>query len=308
MRVELVTQGASDVLGHVRRIGRVDVGQPVDGVVELGFLEGRFGKGRIIHTVHYPRPLRQERALFPIRDVNPTRTLPIISIAIIVANLLVWFLWQPQTTDADAVEFAYERAAIACELTTGEALSPSEIDTGMCRNDGAAGLFEDKNVWLAAVVSMFLHGGLFHLVSNMWFLWIFGNNVEEAFGRIPFLALYFATGLLATATFVVLNPDSTIPLVGASGAIAGVLGAYLVLFPTHRILSLFTVFFVPVPAVIFLGIWFFSQFGLQGEGVAWQAHAGGFIAGVLITLPLRSLLLRRVRQLHQPQSVMFGFR
>ncbi len=106
--------------------------------------------------------------------------------------------------------------------------------------------------------------------------------------------------MIATAAFVAGNPDSTIPLVGASGAIAGVLGAYLVLFPKHRVLSWFMFLFVPVPAIIFLGIWLLSQFGLQSDGVAWEAHAGGFIAGMLITLPLRPRLLRRVTEIHQP--------
>ncbi len=244
--------------------------------------------------------------MFPIRDVNPTRIAPVVTVAIIALNLLVFFGWQPQTTEAAAVEFAYEHAAIACELTTGEALSPTEINSGICRDDAAAPEFAAKNVWVSAVVSMFLHGGLFHILGNMWFLWIFGNNVEEAFGRLWYLLLYLVTGLLATGAFVWLNPESTIPLVGASGAIAGVLGSYLVLFPQHRILSWFAFLFVPVPAIIFLGLWFLSQFGLEGQGIAWEAHAGGFVAGVVLTLPLRPLLLRRVRELHRPRSAILG--
>jgi membrane associated rhomboid family serine protease len=132
----------------------------------------------------------------------------------------------------------------------------------------------------------------------MWFLWIFGNNVEEAYGNLGYLAIYVASGLVATAAFVVANPDAVDPLVGASGAIAGILGAYLVLFPTHKVLSLFFVFFVPIPAVLFLGLWFASQFGIQDSSVAWEAHVGGFLFGVLLTLPLRSFLLRRVDALH----------
>ncbi len=238
--------------------------------------------------------------MFPIRDLNPTRIRPIVTVALIAANIAVFFFWQPSGTGREATEFAYENAAIACELTTREPLSLDEINTDVCRNDGAAGFFPDKNVYLAGLLSMFLHGGIFHLLSNMWFLWIFGNNVEEAFGSVPYLAFYVVTGIAATAAFVIFNPASTSPLVGASGAIAGVLGAYLVLFPTHRVLSWFFFIYVPIPALFFLGIWFFSQFGVQDEAVAWHAHVGGFAAGILITMPLRQSLLRRVGSLHSP--------
>lgn len=241
--------------------------------------------------------------MFPIRDLNPTRIRPIVTVAIIAVNLAVFFLWQPQGSEQEATDFAYEYAAIACEITTAEPLSLDEISDDVCRNDAATPAFPDKNVFIAAVVSMFLHGGIAHILGNMWFLWIFGNNVEEAYGSLAYLALYLVTGLVATGAFVVLNPDSTIPLVGASGAIAGVLGAYLVLFPTHRVLTWFLFLFVPVPAIVFLGIWFFSQFGLPSEGIAWEAHVGGFVAGAVVTLPLRPVLLRRVAALHRPRRV-----
>ena len=235
--------------------------------------------------------------MFPIRDVNPTMSTPLATLAIIAVNLAVFFLWQPQGTDVAATEFLYENAAIACELTSGEPVTVEEIETDTC-DDPGPGYFPEKNVWLAALVSMFLHGGIGHLLGNMWFLWIFGNNVEEAYGHLGYVALYLVTGFIATASFVVFNPDTTMPLVGASGAIAGVLGAYLVLFPTHKVLTLLIVVFVPVAAVVFLGLWLISQFLLPIDGVAWQAHVGGFIAGALITLPLRPMLLARVRRAH----------
>jgi len=235
--------------------------------------------------------------LFPIRDINPTLTTPLVTLAIIALNVAVFFLWQPQGTGPEATEFVYERAAIACELTTGDPLTLGEIETDTCTDDDPSH-FTDKNVWLAALVSMFLHGGIGHLLGNMWFLWIFGNNVEEAFGTFGYVAMYLLTGLIATAGFVIFNQDSTIPLVGASGAIAGVLGAYLVLYPTHKVMSWLLLFFVPVPAVIFLGIWFLSQFLIPVEGVAWQAHAAGFAAGALLALPLRPVLLGRVKRAH----------
>ena len=246
--------------------------------------------------------------MFPLRDLNPTRIFPILTIAFIAINVAVFFLWQPQN-DLDAeTEFLYENAAIACELTTGDALTEAEIVNDECVNDSATPLFPDKNVWVAGVVSMFLHGGIGHLLSNMWFLWIFGNNVEEAYGSGGYLLVYLISGIGATAAFVFANADATVPMIGASGAIAGVLGAYLVLFPTHRILTIFLFFFVHVPAGAYLALWFFLQFVNQEPGVAWEAHVGGFIVGVLVTLLLRPVLTARLRRLHQPVPQVRMFR
>jgi membrane associated rhomboid family serine protease len=237
--------------------------------------------------------------MFPIRDINPTRIFPIITLALIAANVLIFFGWQGGMTGAESEieDFLYEHAAVACELRSGDPLSQTEIDTGVCGDSGAQ-RHPDKIPLLSAVISMFLHGGLVHLFGNMWFLWIFGNNVEEAFGSLGYLIMYLAAGAAATAAFVFANSASTDPLVGASGAIAGVLGAYLVLFPTHRVMSLVFFFFVPVPAIVFLGIWFLTQFGIADASIAWEAHVGGFVFGVLLTLPLRNALLSRVGALH----------
>lgn len=238
--------------------------------------------------------------MFPIRDLNPTRITPIITLALIGLNVAVFFFWQPSGDAAEETEFLYENAAIACEFTTGDPLTEDEIVNDRCLDDAGTPAFPDKNIWLAGLLTMFLHGGIGHLISNMWFLGIFGNNVEEAYGTLGYLLLYLVTGGIATAAFVLGNPEATVPMIGASGAIAGVLGAYLVLFPTHRVLTLFIVFFVHVPAGAYLALWLLLQFAIQQPGVAWEAHVGGFIAGVVITLPLRSMLLDRVRRLHQP--------
>ncbi len=230
--------------------------------------------------------------MFPIRDVNPTRIKPVVTVGFILASLFVYFFVQAQSTDE--VSFLYERAVISCEVTTGSPLSFDEAFQNVCRSGSEAPMFPDKNPFLAAVTSMFLHGSVFHVLSNMWFLWIFGNNVEEAFGRVRYVAMYLASGIAATVTFVVMNPDSTIPLVGASGAIAGVLGAYAVLFPTHRVQSLVGYWLLPVPAAIFLGIWFILQFNVGVPNVAWEAHVGGFVFGFALALFSRRSLLRRV--------------
>ena len=233
--------------------------------------------------------------MIPIRDINPTIIRPVLTIAIIAVNIFVFFSIQPHNDPAEEQDFAYKYAAIPCELTTNESLSLAEINTNQCF-EGGEELFADKLVLFSVIASMFLHGDLLHIGFNLWSLWIFGNNVEEAFGRAGYLAMYFAGGVAATVGYAVLNPDSTIPLVGASGAIAAVMGAYLVLFPKHRILSLLGFFFVPVPAALFIGIWFVSQFAIgPSSNVAWEAHVAGLVFGALLALALRNRLLGRIK-------------
>ena len=240
--------------------------------------------------------------MFPLRDINPARVTPFITLAIIAVNVAVFFLVQPGTGTLEEIEFLYERAAIACELTTGQPISFEELEAGACAG-GSAGspIFPEKNVLFAGFVTMFLHGNLLHLAGNMWFLWIFGNNVEEAYGRLGYAVMYLLAGIAGTAAFVLLRPEDVTPMVGASGAIAGVLGAYFVLYPRHLVVSIVFFYLVPVPAVLFLGLWFVGQFLVTDAGVAWEAHAGGFAFGALVSLPFRGLLLRhdqRVRQGH----------
>jgi membrane associated rhomboid family serine protease len=244
--------------------------------------------------------------LLPIRDINPTVIRPVVTVALIVINIFVFFAFQPQDSQSEADRFAYEYAAIPCEIRSGDPLEVREIETGICADSGSAAsgpeVFPEKFVFLSVLSSMFLHGDILHIAFNMWSLWIFGNNVEEAFGRAGYIGMYLAGGILATLGYAVFNLDSTIPLVGASGAIAAVMGAYLVLFPTARILSLVFFFFVPVPAVLFIGIWFFGQFSIDpASNVAWEAHVAGFAFGVVIALLLRVPLLRRLEAHRTPR-------
>jgi membrane associated rhomboid family serine protease len=233
--------------------------------------------------------------LLPIRDVNPTAIRPLLTWGLILANVLIFFGLQPQESP-EAERFTYRHAVIACELSTGAALDLEEIRSGVCaeatRGEPA---FPEKNVWLAVGSSMFLHAGIAHLLFNMWVLWIFGNNVEEAFGHLGFILFYAAAGVAATVGFVAVNPDLTIPLVGASGAIAGVMGAYLVLFPRHLIMTLILFRIVAIPAIVFLGLWFLSQFLIAAEetNIAWEAHVAGFLFGMLLAVPFRERLLAR---------------
>lgn len=232
--------------------------------------------------------------MLPLRDINPTRITPVVTLLLIAVNLIVFFLIQGRGTPDDQQALVYERAAIACEVTTGAPLGIDEIVADQCLPGAQAPIFPDKNVFLALLTSMFLHGGIAHVLFNMWFLWIFGNNVEEAYGHFGYLLVYLIGGLAATGAYVVMNPDATVPLVGASGAIAVAMGAYAVLFPGHRVLSFVGWFLLPVPAALFLIFWFVAQFGLGGTGTAWEAHAGGFAFGALVSLILRSRLRRRV--------------
>ncbi len=240
--------------------------------------------------------------MIPIRDANPSLTTPAVTLLLIVVAVFVWLFVQPRDPQAD-LEFTYRNAAIACELTTLERLSVEEITSGACRDDGRVGFFPGKSLILSVFVSMFLHAGLLHLAANMWSLWIFGNNVEDAFGKIGYFLLYLGSGAAATVGFVAVNPETTIPLVGASGAIAGVMGAYLVLFPAARVVSIIPIFFLiplTLPAVVFLIIWFVSQFAFVGAttGVAWEAHVAGFVFGAAVALLLRRPLLARVAEHH----------
>ncbi len=235
--------------------------------------------------------------MFPIRDLNPSYLTPVITLVLIAANVLVFFGLQP-TSPREGMTFSLRHAAIACELTTREPLSLPELRSGECSSSAGAPIFPQKQLALSVLVSLFLHGNLVHLAGNMWFLWIFGNNVEEAFGHFGYALLYLAGGVAATVAFVAANPATTEPLVGASGAIAAVLGAYLVLFPRRLVLSLVFVVLVPVPAALFLGLWFLGQFAVADAGVAWEAHVGGFVVGAVIAVGLRQLLLDRVRRSH----------
>lgn len=235
--------------------------------------------------------------MLPIRDDNPTTITPFVNWGIILVCAFVFFFAQPGNQAAFA-EFLYRDAAIPCELVTMEPLSLREIQTGVCSNGGAP-VFADKGVLFSFVASIFFHGGLFHLLGNLWILWIFGNNIEDEFGHLRYLAFYLSGGLIASLVHVLGDPGSTVPVVGASGAIAAVMGAYLVLHPSARVTSIIPpLFFLPfrVPAAVFLVLWFIGQFSLAGasSNIAWLAHVGGFVVGVAYALVVRR---RRRREL-----------
>ena len=222
--------------------------------------------------------------MIPLRDANPTRRTPWVTLALIAANVAAFFLWEPiaGSQEEQAIFFVCE-GAIPRELSTFETIP--ELATG-CPGG--------KSVLVSLFTSMFLHGGFLHIAGNMLYLWVFGNNVEDRMGHAPFLLFYLAAGVGAAYAQVFPDPSSTTPLVGASGAIAGALGAYLVMFPHARVLTLVPIFFLlqltELPAMLVLGFWFvlqaFQGFGSVGveTGVAWFAHIGGFVFGALVAL------------------------
>jgi len=260
--------------------------------------------------------------VIPLKDENPTRHLPWLTIVLIVANIGIYFLIQqgpieflPETqTQQEQVEdlkFNLENAAIPCEVTQGRPLTRDEIldtfvggDAEACDSDPTGEEeFPSKSVWLSVLFSMFLHGSLLHLGGNMLFLWIFGNNIEDHMGATRYLGFYVLGGIVAAIAHIAVQPDSTVPIVGASGAIAAVMGAYLVWFPQAPIKTIIIFYFIlfrDISAKWLLGFWFVSQFFINpNEGVAWMAHVGGFVFGVLVALAvkasggIRALLWRR---------------
>ena len=248
--------------------------------------------------------------MIPIKDYNPTRKRPLVTWAILVACIAIYFVIQPtgkatfgssdpQNQQVEDIRFTLETAAIPCEVIEGRPLTHDEVedtfvgqDMSACQDEpaGPAG-FPGKNVYLAVLFSMFLHGGLLHLGGNMLYLFIFGNNIEERLGHLKYAAFYLASGIVATFAHIALDPRSTVPIVGASGAIAGVMGAYAVTYPRVRIRTVIIFFFLlirDIPAAVLLGIWLVTQFFISpGSGVAWAAHVGGFVFGALFGLVWR---------------------
>ena len=215
--------------------------------------------------------------MIPLKDTIPTYHPPAVTKAIIFLNVVV-FAFTALMNEDMLQRFYYLYGVVPKRF-----FSPQ-----------FARFFPD-HAWVTLFTSMFLHGGLFHILSNMWMLWIFGDNVEDRMGAIRFLFFYVTCGLGAMALHILTNPGSPVPTIGASGAIAGVLGAYLKMYPHSTVLTFIPIFFVipilPIPAVLFLSFWFISQFfsgtlsllsGSEGGGIAWWAHIGGFLAGMLL--------------------------
>jgi membrane associated rhomboid family serine protease len=212
--------------------------------------------------------------MFPLYDESfPSRKLPLITISLILVNIFV-FLFTYFSPNFDGIVLKY--GAIPAKILKGKA-------------------------FFTLITSMFLHGGFLHLISNMWFFWLFGDNVEANLGKIKFLIFYFLSGILAGLfhIFLVSEKEAMLPVIGASGAISGILGGYLVLYPKNKIRAFFMLYFRPivfsVPAYFYIGIWFLYQFLSVGtiSSVAYLAHIGGFIAGMILVLFFRKKSFRK---------------
>lgn len=207
--------------------------------------------------------------MIPISDINPRRKFPLITVILIVVNTII-FIYQSSIRNPNI--FIYKYALIPANLFR-------------------VGGYE----YLKLITSMFLHGNLLHLIGNMLYLWVFGDNIENNLGSFLFVIFYLLAGIIAGLTHALIYASSNIPTIGASGAIAGVLGAYFYLYPNAKVLAFVPIFYfftiVPVPAYIFLGLWFILQlipgfvyFGKMGSGVAFWAHIGGFIGGIILII------------------------
>ena len=231
--------------------------------------------------------------MIPLKDYNPARSFPYVSILLIVLNVI---LFAVDRITGQIVPMTYETARGV--VTTYQYVGGLTQHYAVVPERAASDLFS----WVTIFTSMFLHGNLLHIASNMLYLWIFGNNVEDVLGRYKFLLFYFTCGFIAAMTQILSNPQSTISMVGASGAIAGVMGAYLILFPRAKILTLVPIFFFftffELPALVIIGYWALIQFvnaslleggEIRGGGVAYYAHIGGFATGLvwIITSGLR---------------------
>ncbi|MFQ5574229.1 MAG: rhomboid family intramembrane serine protease [Terriglobia bacterium] len=232
--------------------------------------------------------------MFPLRDENPTEIFPFVTIGLIALNVLIFiYQWSLGPAGLDE-QFILTYSLIPYEVVNGVNIQP----------------VGESNVYSTLLTSMFLHGGIVHILGNMWYLWIFGNNVEDSLGHGRFLLFYLLAGLGGSLLHVVSGPNSQVPSLGASGAISGVLGAYLILYPRARIITLIVVIIfiqvIKLPALLLIGFWLFFQL-LSGAasvtaaaagGVAWFAHIGGFLAGfaLILLIPKRRSRLTPVRE------------
>ncbi len=226
--------------------------------------------------------------MIPIRDRNPSGTFPYITIGIIVVNVII-FLYE-FSLGSELGKFIMKFGVVPLKVSYYSQASDLTF----------------INTFFPFISSMFLHGGFIHLIGNMWFLWIFGDNIEDKLGHFKYLAFYFICGIIASSVHVFFNSQSNVPCIGASGSIAGVLGAYMITFPHARVVTVIPLWFIwPVielPAMVVLGFWFVIQFfngavsitaSTSGAGVAWWAHIGGFAAGVIILYIIRIFFMRR---------------
>jgi membrane associated rhomboid family serine protease len=263
--------------------------------------------------------------MIPLADENPLRHKAWATTALIALCVFAYLAVQPagrntfRVTDPrvqwEDLQFSIEWATVPCEIIEGRSLTQAEFDATFTSENGSGSacrtsgnntpINPNKVVWLGLMISMFLHGGVAHLFGNMLYLWVFGNNIEDSRGRWAFLALYLVGGIIADFTHIAVDPNSTVPIVGASGAIAAVMGAYLALYPKVRIKVITPWMGLrKISAGWVLGLWVVQQFAIMGSdsGVSWGAHLGGFAVGVLVGQWWRRSDRRRLAKLVIPAA------
>lgn len=227
---------------------------------------------------------------FPIKDYNPTKKTAYLTIILIAINVAVFF-YQSFLTEKPFELHIAESAMVPYEVTHFKNVN---VPVGTDRWGRRLALKRDISPFLSILTSIFMHGSFMHLFGNMLFLWIFGNNIEDHLGKFKFILFYLAAGVGASLIHVIFHFNSLVPVIGASGAVSGVMGAYLILYPHAKVRTLVFIFiivtFVDIPAFIFLIVWFLFQFLYVGggSGIAWMAHVGGFIIGIVLIKMMRN--------------------
>ena len=224
--------------------------------------------------------------MIPISDINPARNVPVVSRIFIIISSLTFLFLQPKN-NIDLLNYFYKYAAIPCELINNLPISANQFYNNNCSLEPDIVIFPDKNILLSIIVSLFLHANFLHILGNLWSFWIFGNNVEDKLGKIRFILFLIVSGVISIIGHSLLNFGNLNPIVGASGIVSALMGAYLYLFPNAKLLVLvpFGVFFpTTIKAKYFMIFWLISQFiiAIQSNNISWEAHISGFLFGYLL--------------------------
>ena len=224
--------------------------------------------------------------VIPISDINPARNTPIISRIFMFATVGVFLLIQPKN-QIELFNFFYQYSAIPCELVNFSPISESQFYNNDCFNNQSSSIFPEKNLLLSVISANFFHANFIHILGNLWSFWIFGNNVEDKLGKFRYIIFLIFIGIISISVHTYLNQDSLIPIVGASGIVSGLMGAYVFMFPNARLLVLVPFGFLfptTIKAKFFMVFWFLSQIliSISDQNISWEAHVGGFVFGYLL--------------------------
>ena len=229
--------------------------------------------------------------MIPISDINPANNIPIVSRLFLVFSTFIFILIQPKD-DIELINYFYKYAAIPCEVMNNSPLAANQFYNNTCNLNPDIFIFPEKNILLSIFISLFLHANFLHIIGNLWSFWIFGNNVEDKLGKFRFILFLIISGFVSVLGHSFLNSLNINPIVGSSGIVSALMGAYLYLFPNAKLLVLvpFGVFFpTTIKAKFFMIFWLISQFiiAIQSNNISWEAHLSGFIFGYFLLKILR---------------------